>query len=83
MNIVHPSLTRTDRHIGRMERRARDAGISIEAAEAEVGRTFPIGRVPAPSDIAPLVLLLCSPLAGAITGQAMAVDGGLGLAVQY
>jgi NAD(P)-dependent dehydrogenase (short-subunit alcohol dehydrogenase family) len=82
-NIIHPSLTRTDRHIGRMERRAAAAGISIEAAEAEVGATFPIGRVPAPEDIVPLVLLFSSPLAGAITGQALAVDGGIGLSVQY
>ena len=43
----------------------------------------PIGRVPTPEDIVPLVLLLSSPLAGAMTGQAMAVDGGMGLAVQY
>ena len=82
-NIIHPSLTRTDRHIGRMERRAASAGISIEAAEAEIGTTFPIGRVPAPEDIVPLVLLFSFPLAGAITGQALAVDGGIGLSVQY
>lgn len=82
-NIIHPSLTRTDRHVGRMERRAASSNISIEAAEAEVGATFPIGRVPAPEDIVPLVLLLSSPLAGAITGQALAVDGGIGLSVQY
>ena len=83
VNIIHPSLTRTDRHIGRMERRAASAGITVDEAEAEVGKTFPIGRVPVPEDIVPLVLLLSSPLAGAITGQAMAVDGGMGLAVQY
>ena len=82
-NIIHPSRTRTDRHIGRMERRAESAGITVDEAEAEVGKTFPIGRVPAPEDIVPLVLLLSSPLAGAITGQAMSVDGGMGLAVQY
>ena len=83
VNIVHPSLTRTDRHIDRMARRAREGGTTVEQAEAEVGATFPIGRVPTPADIVPLVLLLCSPLAGAISGQAMAVDGGMGLAVQY
>jgi hypothetical protein len=38
----HPSLTRTDRHIGRMERRAASPGISIDAAGSEVGATFPI-----------------------------------------
>ena len=83
VNIIHPSLTRTDRHIGRMERRAASGGMTVEQAEAEVGKTFPIGRVPTPADIVPLVLLLSSPLAGAITGQALAVDGGIGLSVQY
>jgi 3-oxoacyl-[acyl-carrier protein] reductase len=82
-NIIHPSLTRTDRHIGRMEGRAASGGISTDAAEAEVGATFPIGRVPASEDIVPSVLVFSSPLAGAITGQALAVDGGIGLFVQY
>jgi len=82
-NIVHPSLTRTERHAGRMERKASTQGISIAAAEAETASHFPIGRVPGPEDIVPLVLLLSSPLAGAITGQAIAVDGGASRAIMY
>jgi 3-oxoacyl-[acyl-carrier protein] reductase len=82
-NIVHPSLTRTERHVGRMERKAATQGISIAAAEAETASHFPIGRVPGPEDIVPLVLLLSSPLAGAITGQAIAVDGGASRAIMY
>jgi len=80
---VHPSLTRTDRHIDRMARRARDRGITVEQAEAEVAATVPIGRVVDPADIVPIVLLLSSPLASAITGQALAVDGGTLLGVEY
>lgn len=83
VNLVHPSLTRTDRHIDRMARRARERGISVEQAEAEVAATVPIGRVVDPTDIAPIVLLLASPLASAITGQALAVDGGTLLNVEY
>ncbi len=83
VNVVHPSLTRTDRHIDRMARRARDGGITIEQAEAEVAATVPIRRVVDPADIVPIVLLLSSPLASAITGQALAVDGGALLGVEY
>ena len=82
-NIVHPSLTRTERHTARMERKARDVGTTIAAVEAETASHFPIGRVPGPEDIVPLVLLLSSPLAGAITGQAIAVDGGASRAIMY
>jgi 3-oxoacyl-[acyl-carrier protein] reductase len=83
VNVVHPSMTRTDRHIDRMARRAKERGITIEQAEAEVAATVPIRRVVDPADIVPIVLLLSSPLASAITGQALAVDGGALLGVEY
>ena len=64
---------------------AEGARVAICGLEAEVGRIFPIGRVPTPADIAPLALalLLSSPLAGAISGPAMAIDGAILLGVQY
>ena len=37
---------------------------------------IPIGRILKASDVTPLVLLFASPLSGATTGQAIAVDGG-------
>jgi 3-oxoacyl-[acyl-carrier protein] reductase len=83
VNIVHPSLTRTDRHAGRVAARAAARNVSVADIEAEFAAHVPIGRIVEPEDIAPLVLLLASPLAGAITGQAIAVDGGAGRAVQY
>jgi 3-oxoacyl-[acyl-carrier protein] reductase len=83
VNTIHPSMTRTDRHFDRMARRAKDGGITVEQAEAEVAATVPIRRGVDPSDIVPMVLLLASPLAGAITGQALAVDGGALLGVEY
>ena len=44
---------------------------------AEVGRRVPLGRVGEPGDLAALVAYLCSGAAGYITGQTIAVDGGL------
>ena len=82
-NIVHPSLTRTDRHTTRMERKAKELGVSIAEVEAETASHIPIGRIVEPGDIVPLVLLLSSPLAGGITGQAIAVDGGASRAIMY
>ena len=82
-NIIHPSLTRTDRHGARMERKAKELGVSVAEVEAEAASHFPIGRVVEPADIVPLVLLLASPRAGGITGQAIAVDGGSSRSIMY
>jgi 3-oxoacyl-[acyl-carrier protein] reductase len=38
---------------------------------------IPLGHYGLPEDVAPLVLLLCSPLGRYITGEVIAVDGGL------
>ena len=37
----------------------------------------PVGRVGAPPDIANMVLYLCSPMAGFITGENICIDGGM------
>lgn len=83
VNVVHPSFCKTDRYPGRVAARAREMGISEGEAEASFAAMFPIGRIVEPTDIAPLVLFLASPYAGAITGQCIAVDGGLSRSVIY
>ena len=83
VNIVHPHSTRTGRHPSRVARRAETRGITVAEAEAEIAAQFPIGRVVEPEDIAPLVLLLASPLAAAITGQSITVDGGALRGIAY
>lgn len=82
-NVVHPHLTRTERHAGRVQRLAARLGVSEQEAEADIARGFPIGRVVEPADITPMVLLLSSPLSGAITGQTIAVDGGAVRGITY
>ena len=83
VNIVHPPFTKTDRYPDRLAVRARQLGVSLAEAEASFAAEFPIGRIVEPSDIAPLVLFLASPHAAAITGQAIAVDGGATPYVAY
>jgi NAD(P)-dependent dehydrogenase (short-subunit alcohol dehydrogenase family) len=43
---------------------------------AELMARTPLGRWGTPADLAPAALLLCSPLAGFITGATLPVDGG-------
>ncbi len=76
VNVIHPPFTKTDRYPARLEARAKQLGVSLEEAEATFVADFPIGRIVEPGDIAPMVLFFASPHASALTGQAIAIDGG-------
>ena len=83
VNCVHPGATRTSRQTIIQKRQARDADTTVEeAGQAAVSR-IPIGRMVEPQDIADLVLFLVSDRAGAITGQAIGVDGGASWGINY
>lgn len=83
VNVIHPSFTKSDRYPARLEARARERGISLEAAEASFIEQFPIGRLVEPGDISPMVLFLASPHASALTGQTIAIDGGATPSIVY
>ncbi len=53
-----------------------------ELAGAKLKKTIPVRRFAQPEDVVGLVLFLASPAASYITGEVIAVDGGLGSAVQ-
>ena len=59
----------------------KDGGHSALDPEAwkRVGARAPLGKVAEPEDVAHLIAFLLSPEARYITGQAIAVDGGLAL----
>ena len=57
VNCIHPGTTRTPRQTMLLERRARDANISVEEAERRAVSEIPIGRMVAPEDVADLVMV--------------------------
>lgn len=63
---------------GRIETdRLRSLYGNDEAQLAQAGSEVPIGRIAQPQEFAPLVAFLCGEPARYITGQTIAVDGGL------
>lgn len=83
VNVVHPGGVLTERNRPRLEAEATRDGIPFEEVEARMASSVPIGRMIYPEDIAALTLFLASPLAEAITGQAIGVDGGSTKAITY
>jgi NAD(P)-dependent dehydrogenase (short-subunit alcohol dehydrogenase family) len=83
VNAVHPGYTWTPRLEGGLRKWAQLEGVTFEEACARRLREVPVGRFIQPDDLANLMLFLCSDAAGAITGQAIAVDGGSGRSINY
>ncbi len=83
VNVIHPSFCKSDRYPERLAARAKQLNVSLAEAEASFAEEFPIGRIVEPSDVAPMILFLASPHASAITGQGLAIDGGICRGVVY
>ncbi|MDA1128017.1 MAG: SDR family oxidoreductase [Chloroflexi bacterium] len=83
VNCIHPGTTRTERQDRSLKARAEHANISIEEAERRAVADIPIGRMVESKEVADLLVFLASDLAGAITGQTIAVEGGAGRGMNF
>ena len=83
VNCVHPASTMTDRLRRILEQQAQRDSTSFEEVERNAVRDIPLGRMIEAAEIADLVLFLASDKASAITGQAIAVDGGIATGIYY
>jgi 3-oxoacyl-[acyl-carrier protein] reductase len=66
VNAVAPGFIRT-----------RMTDVLPESAREALQKQIPLGRLGEPEDVAPVVLFLCLPDAGYVTGQVLVVDGGV------
>ena len=82
VNVVHPGTTRTERTGPMHEEQAEREGVSIEDIEERTAQGMAIRKIVDATEIAYVVAFLASPLAIAVTGEAIAASGGVGLAVQ-
>jgi 3-oxoacyl-[acyl-carrier protein] reductase len=69
LNTVLPGRIATER--------AYSLSASPEEAEAAAAREVPAGRMGTPEEMAAAAVFLCSVPAGYVTGETLAVDGGL------
>ncbi|MGE0803845.1 MAG: SDR family oxidoreductase [Lautropia sp.] len=83
VNTVHPGLTWTPRLEAGLARWAQLEGTTPEEQQRKRSAEIPIGRFVRPEELAHLVAFLCSDRSGALTGQAIAVDGGSGRGIPY
>jgi NAD(P)-dependent dehydrogenase (short-subunit alcohol dehydrogenase family) len=76
VNAVCPGFTDTPLLDSAIDKIAGKTGRSAEQSRAELAKDNAHGRLITPEEVAQTVLWLCSPGAGSINGQAVAVTGG-------
>jgi NAD(P)-dependent dehydrogenase (short-subunit alcohol dehydrogenase family) len=76
VNAVCPGQIATDLEKWRFGLEARFFDTTIEAREAEMCKTIPLGRIGSPAEVASVVAFLASEQAAYMTGQAVNVTGG-------
>jgi NAD(P)-dependent dehydrogenase (short-subunit alcohol dehydrogenase family) len=72
VNCVNPGTADTP-WVGRLVDAADDPAAERAALEARQ----PLGRLVSPDEVAAGIAYLASPLAGSVTGAALAIDGGV------
>jgi NAD(P)-dependent dehydrogenase (short-subunit alcohol dehydrogenase family) len=83
VNAIHPFTTMTDNLAGRLQRMAERRGTApSDHLKAISGRTA-LGRLVTADEIADFVTFLASPRSIALTGEVVALTGGLGHSVYF
>ncbi len=77
VNNVCPGSLLSERMLANVTARAKELGITLEAALAQRAEETSIGRIGDPKELANLVAFLASAKASYITGTTVRVDGGL------
>ncbi len=77
VNNVCPGSLLSERMLGNVTARAKELGITLEAALAQRADETALGRIGDPIELANLVAFLASGKASYITGTTIRVDGGL------
>ena len=80
VNAVCPGFTATDLILESMADTARKTGQTPEEVLAKFVSKKPLGRLVEPAEVAFAVVMLADPLASAINGQGLVVDGGESIA---
>ena len=81
VNAICPGPTRTEMIDSVIRARANAAGVDERTMLQEYTRATALKRMVLPDEVADLVLFLCSPESGAITGQAIDVSAGYGFRI--
>jgi 3-oxoacyl-[acyl-carrier protein] reductase len=79
INVVslHPGPTMTDRLRTMLTRGAEAAGVDVdEFAATRIAPELPLGRVGTPDEVARMIVVLASDVAGWVTGGGVTIDGG-------
>jgi NAD(P)-dependent dehydrogenase (short-subunit alcohol dehydrogenase family) len=83
VTVVHPGVTRTERTAPLIAARAAAQGVSPEAVEEQMAAGNSINHLIDASEVAQVVVFLCSPKSRAINGDAIAVGGGAPRSIHY
>lgn len=77
VNAIHPGVIQTEHIVELFDREARQRGVTPAEVENDYANATPIRRVIRADEVGHSVAFLASELAAAITGESLAVDGGI------